>query len=357
MQKHLKSCIGMLDKITLFQNQRNWNVIRSGVLDLIEQDHGQGVAQGGALTQRLEQTLAERFQRRYCVTTGSCSDALTIAVLCLDLPANSAIAVSNYTFTATAHAVARAGHQAVPVDVDEHYCINADAMPDCQAVLAVDIFGNMSNWNQLNRLGLPVICDAAQSFESRRDTWSAQQGLISCVSFSPSKTISSWGSGGALLTDDADIAALARKLRLHGKLNNNQVSVHAGMNSMISSFEAACVLVGLEHAEAWQHRRQEIAEYLRSASKYSCAIDVSLAQHTYHKLVFQSTNRSSVMDQFRSAGVDCAVHYSTLINDEPLYHSNTTMTVSDRLKQVSFTVPNQHTLTDEEVERIGNLLK
>ena len=357
MPKHLKSCTGMLDKITLFQNQRNWNTIRSGVLSLLEQDHSQGTAQGGSLTRRLEQTLAERFQRRYCVTTGSCSDALTMAVLCLDLPANSTIAVSNYTFTATAHAVARAGHRVVPVDVDRNYCINVDQIPDCSAVMAVDIFGNMSDWNRLNQLAVPVICDAAQSFESQRQAWSAQQGLISCVSFSPSKTISSWGSGGALLTDDADIAEQARKLRLHGKLNNNQVSIHPGMNSMISSFEAACVLVGLEYADAWQQRRQQIAEYLAGVSKYPCAIDFSLDQHTYHKLVFQSTARSAVIDQFKSAGVDCVVHYSTLINDEPLYHSNTAMTVSDQLKHTSFTVPNQHTLTDEEVEQIGNLLK
>jgi dTDP-4-amino-4,6-dideoxygalactose transaminase len=357
MPKHLKSCTVMLDKITLFQNQRNWDTIRSGVLELIEKDHSLGLAQNGSLTQRLEQVLAERFQRRYCVTTGSCSDALTVAVLCLDLPADSAIAVSNYTFTATAHAVARAGHRVVPVDVDRNYCINAEVIPDCEAVMAVDIFGNMSDWNRLNQLDVPVICDAAQSFESRQQVWSAQQGLISCVSFSPSKTISSWGSGGALLTDDADIADQARKLRLHGKLNNNQSSIHPGMNTMISSFEAACVLAGLEHAEAWQQRRRQIAEYLAGVSVHPCAIDFSLDQHTYHKLVFQSSERSAVIDRFKTNNIDCVVHYSTLINDEPLYRCNTAMPVSDHLKHTSFTVPNQHTLTDEEVERIGALLK
>jgi dTDP-4-amino-4,6-dideoxygalactose transaminase len=346
----------MSDKIALFQNQRNWDQIGPAVLDLIQQDHALGISQNGQLTQRLEQTLAQRFGRSHCVTTGSCSDALTIAVLALNLPPNSRVAVSNYTFTATAHAVARAGHIAVPVDVDSRYCIDPQKIQNCQAAIAVDLFGNMSSWTDLDRLNIPVICDAAQSFESRQDRWSAQQGLISCVSFSPSKTISSWGSGGALLTDNAEIAAQARKLRLHGKSNNNQVSIHAGMNSMISSFEAACVLVGLDHAGSWQQRRQQIAEYLVDCSVYPCAIDFDLPQHTLHKLVFQSDSRDQIMQKFKQARIDCVVHYSTLINDEPLYHTKADFNASDRLKQISFTVPNQHTLTDLEVERIGELL-
>jgi dTDP-4-amino-4,6-dideoxygalactose transaminase len=177
------------------------------------------------------------------------------------------------------------------------------------------------------------------------------------VSFSPSKTVSSWGSGGALLTDDADLADLARRLRLHGKSNNNDASIHAGMNSMISTFEAACVLAGLELSESCQRRRQHIAQYLIDNSVYSSSTDRNLSQHTLHKLVFQSENRSDVIDRFKKAHIDCVVHYSRLINDEPLYGTASAMPVSDRLKNVSFTVPNQHTLTDQEVERIGELLK
>lgn len=348
----------MSNSISLFQNQRVWNQIKSRVLELIEQDHSVGLAQNSSLVRYLEAQLAERFSRRYCVTTGSCSDALTLAMLALNLPAESRVAVSNYTFTASAHAIARAGYQAIPVDVTDNYCIDPALISDCQAVMAVDIFGNMSDWRSLNSLNLPVICDSAQSFESHNgDSWSASNGQISCVSFSPSKTISSWGSGGALLTDDADQADLARRLRLHGKSNNNDESIHPGMNSMISTFEAACVLAGLELSESWQRRRQHIARYLIDNSVYTSATDQSLAQHTLHKLVLQSENRAAVIHKFKTANIDCAVHYSRLINDEPLYGTGDAMPVSDRLKNVSFTVPNQHTLTDQEVEQIAKVLQ
>jgi dTDP-4-amino-4,6-dideoxygalactose transaminase len=220
------------------------------------------------------------------------------------------------------------------------------------------MFGNMSDWRTLDGLDIPVINDAAQSFESYNGTdWSAQKGVASCVSFSPSKTISSWGSGGALLTDDADIAELARRLRLHGKINNNDNSVHAGMNSMLSSFEAACVVAGLEHSETWQRRRQQIAGHLTSSSVYNSVIDSNLPQHTLHKLVFQSDDRVSIQKQFSKANIDCPVHYTRLVNDESLYHIDQLFPVSDRYKQTSFTVPNQHTLTDAEVERIAKVLQ
>lgn len=347
----------MSSNISLFQNQRNWNQIKSRVFDLIAQDHDRGLCQNGNLTQQLESELAGKFKRKHCITTASCSDALTIAVICLNLPEKSIVAVSNYTFTATAHAVARAGHLVVPVDVDKNYCMDIEKIPKCSAVIAVDIFGNMSNWHALNKLDIPVICDAAQSFESFDQQWSAQQGLISCVSFSPSKTISSWGSGGALLTDDDQLAEQARKLRLHGKLNNSQPSIHPGMNSVMSSFECASVLAGLEHADTWQKRRKQIARYLTDCSVYPCAIDLDLDQHTFHKLVFQANDRDGIIKKFKNAGVDVGIHYSTLINDEPLYSTGHKFVISDYLKSVSFTVPNQHTLTDGEVERIGELLK
>lgn len=343
--------------INLFQNDRLWNEIRSDVIELVDREHSTGMAQNSNLVRLLESRLAEFYNRQYCVTFASCTDALVGACIALQLPKHSSVGVSNYTFTATAHAVARAGYTPVPVDVTENYTIDVDKIPAVDAVIAVDVFGNMSNWDQLQLLGIPVINDAAQSLESHNGAmWSATYGDISCISFSPSKTVSSWGSGGALLTDDADIAAQARLLRLHGKPNNATPSVHPGMNSMISSFEAACVWAGLDRSESWQKRRREIANQIINNSKYSCAID-DIPIHTLHKLVFQSEDRANVMQHLKDQGVASAVHYGLTINDESLYNTGNDFSVSNRLKATSFTVPNQQSLTDEEVEQIAKALQ
>ena len=344
--------------IGLFQNQRNWQTIKEQVLDLVNEDHNIGRAQNGTLMKQLETVLAKRFNRQYCVSVASCTDALLIGMLAMDLKPNSKVAVPNYTFTATAHAVARAGHTVVPVDVGADYCYDptADA-PVVDAIVGVDMFGNMCDWEVVQQLGVPAINDAAQSIESHNGKkHSAEYGDIACLSFSPSKTISSWGSGGAILTNSKSIADKARKLRLHGKETNDATAIHAGMNSMMSSFECACVLVGLEHSAEWQTRRHRISEYLIGKSKYKSARK-KLPRHTYSKLVFQSDDRSQTLEHLHKQNIGTAIHYNMMITDETLYRGGKTLPLSIQLKAKSFTVPNQHTLTDAEVEHIGKNLK
>jgi dTDP-4-amino-4,6-dideoxygalactose transaminase len=284
----------------------------------------------------------------------NCTDALTAGIIALNLPRQSLVGVSDYTFTASAHAIARAGHVAVALDVGDDYCLAT--AKDVTAVLAVDVFGNMTDIKQFD---MPVIMDCAQSLESKNNNvWSAKQGIFSCVSFSPSKTVSSWGSGGALLTDDDAVAATVRKLRLHGKSANADAAIHPCLNSMLSTFEAACIWVGLEHSTKWQLRRQQIATYLCSESRYQSAINWQQDQHTLHKLVFQSTDMNSVKKRLQQHSIEYAQHYQQLIHTEPLYQQLAqNCSNSRRLSQISFTVPNQHTLTDYEVEQIAKALK
>ena len=358
MQKHLHYCISMSDNIGLFQTERAWAQIRAEVFDLVDTWHQKGIAQNGGILLELESELAKRFNRKYCVATANCTDALDLSLQSLKLPRNAKVAVSNYTFTATAHAIQRAGYYVVPVDVTDNYTIDVEKIANVDAVVPVDLFGNMSYWNGLNRLDIPLINDAAQSLESSdRHGWSASKGLVSCLSFSPSKTISSWGSGGAILTDDEEIANQCRLLRLHGKSKNDDISVGAGLNSMMSTMEVASVLVGLKYSQDWQDRRTRISEYIRSNCNLKCGNDDGLMHNTYHKLVFQSDHRDALVAKLNKEGIGAAVHYRQTIKDEEIYKTKESFPNSDRLKAITFTLPNQHTLTDAEVERIIKALK
>jgi dTDP-4-amino-4,6-dideoxygalactose transaminase len=324
----------------------------------VNQAHNVGQAQNGVLTHQLETELANRYDRKFCITTACATDALDIAIQSLGLAPHSRIAVPNYTFTATAHAVIRAGHVPVVFDVEDNYCINANRIHDVDAIVPVDLFGNMCDYKSLMTHGVPIVVDAAQSLESTDvdGIASPSRGILSCVSFSPSKTISSWGSGGAILTDDPVLADRCKKLRLHGKQANASQSIAAGLNSMMSSSECAAVLVGLKHSAKWQSRRKAIADYLVSESRHSAAVD-PLSQHTLSKLVFQAQDQKSAVERLSQLNVETAVHYRLLINDEQIYHSSQNFLNSNRLQSISFTVPNQHTLTDYEVELIAKGLK
>jgi len=345
-------------KIKLFQTDRIWSVIKDEVFDLVDQAHRRGQAQGGQLTQELESTLAARFYRKHCITTACATDALDIAIQSLELAPGSHVAVPNYTFTATAHAIARSGHQLTVADVLDNYCIDANTVHQTEAIVSVDLFGNMCDYRQLYAKNVPVIVDAAQSLESvdHNGTASAKHGLLSCISFSPSKTISSWGSGGAVLTDNDELAQRCRLLRLHGKQANKNIAIAPGLNSMMSSFECAAVLVGLRYSAQWQDRRASIADYLINASRYQSCMD-SLPQHTFSKLVFQSDQRDATVKHLSQLNIETAVHYNLLINDEQIYRCSQNFLNSSRLQSISFTVPNQHTLSDTEVEIIAKGLK
>lgn len=348
----------MTNQISLFQTERVWDEIKEEVFDQVDIWHRTGVAQGGVPTKQLESVLSLMFDRKYAVTTACCTDALILALKALKLPKNAPVAVSNYTFTASAHAISRAGYQVVPVDIIDNYTIDVSQIPkEVQAVVAVDLFGNMSDWDSLSELGIPIINDAAQSLESDDGTKKSPcYGVISCISFSPSKTVSSWGSGGAALTDDPQLAENMKLLRLHGKSSNGSTAVDPGLNSVMSSFECAAVISGLRRKDDWHARRTEIAEFLIANSRFETGIDY-LPKHTLHKLVFQAENRSNITDTISNKKIQTAYHYSLTINDEPLYRTLRDFPVSDRLKKISFTVPNQHTLTDIEVEQIARALK
>ena len=337
--------------ITLFQTERSWQEIREQVLHLVDVEHSQGRAQNGQLVRDLEQRLAVQFDRKYCVTVANCTDALAIAMMCLELPHGSRVAVSDYTFVASATAIATAGYQVVPVDVAADYCV-ATWPDDVDAILAVDIFGNMCN---LPDTDIPIVVDAAQSFESHNgQTWSAKRGRIACVSFSPSKTISSWGSGGAILTDDPDVFAKAKLIRLYGR-DTDSNTAQPGMNSMLSSFEAACVWAGLDHQHSWRQRRDKITRYLVQHSRFLTGIDMRLPAHTFHKLVFTDPDRKQTMSRLRSQEIDSVVHYSRTVHQHPWFSGH--CAVSADLALRSFTVANQHTLTDTEVEHLARALR
>jgi dTDP-4-amino-4,6-dideoxygalactose transaminase len=343
----------MSDRIKLFQLDRLWKEVHLDLTRLAAAEMKKGFAQKGPFVEKLENRIAEYFDRKHCITTASCTDALYIGVTALGLPSHSRIAVNNYTFVASAHAIRKAGHIPVPIDIDDRYSMNIELINNCDAAIVVDLFGNMSPLPYI-----PTIVDAAQSFESMEDCiTSANRGKIACVSFSPTKTISSWGSGGAILTDDDDIAEKCYRLRLHGKLKNSDDAIEAGSNSMISVFEAAAIWTGMNKMHRWRDRRDLIARYIAKESSYECGIDLSQDRHTHSKLVFTSKDAPAIIKKLNDENIEACLTYSRLISEETLYKNNNDYPNSVRLRNTTFTVPNQHTLTDDEVERIAKALK
>jgi dTDP-4-amino-4,6-dideoxygalactose transaminase len=205
--------------------------------------------------------------------------------------------------------------------------------------------------------------DAAQSIETVYQGKSSMKvGIASAVSFAPTKTIPVFGSGGAVITDDDNLAALAKLWRTHGKTSNKSQSACVGANSMMSSMEASQLLSCINQHEQWRTRREQIAMiYTLSNSNPKLRMPKSLGQHTWHKFVItcdNPTTRERLKSHMDSRGVQTEIYYDLLINKEEIFRRFYSPTpVADRLSLTSLALPCQHTLTDEEVNTIAQALK
>lgn len=333
-----------------FNLDRHWQDVGSQVIDLANQHLSNGTCQRGELTQQLEQQLAAVTGKRFCKTYGSGTAALTQGLRNLKLPSNTEVLVPAYTFLASASAVSLAGLRPVFVDVDEFYHIDLnDAASkisnNTRVLLYVTLLGSparadIGEW--CANKGLLLVEDAAQSLGA-----TLSDAMFSMLSFSPTKPCTSFGSGGAIVTNCLGIARNAELGRLHGKRKNDDITSILSVNSVMSTHEVAGVLVNLDLLEEHAQRRRAIAnEYIRELTGI-----VEFAKYrkgtTYSKFVIRHANRDAM------PGV---VHYGLLPPQEAIYNTELPSNCA-RLQMLSKTLPNCAYMSDAEVESIIKAVK
>lgn len=348
--------------IKLFQLDRIWSEIRHDALASMDLVASQGWAQKGPSTLALEQWLCDYSGRKHAIAVASCTDALR-CILEYHFPIESLIGVPSYTFIATVNAIERAGLVPIFLDVDANYHVKLTDIGGLNGIVGVDLFGLAQDYDKIADLDIPFVMDAAQSIETfdRHGRSSLAQGIASAVSFSPTKTIPAFGSGGAILTDDDEFATWARKWRTHGKNVNSDVAITAGANSMMSSLEAAQVLCCVNHHQQWRDRRQAIAEeFIINITSDRLIAPSTRGQHTWHKFIIRCADlegRQQLRDHLTAHGVDSQVYYQPLVHEEELYLCDVVLHNSTWLSERSLGIPCQHTLTDEEIKTITNALR
>jgi len=333
-----------------FNLDRHWQEVGKKVTDLANEHLINGVCQRGKITEELEDRIAKVAGKRYCKTYGSGTAALAQGLRNLNLPPNSEVLVPAYTFLATASAVSLAGLQPVFVDVDDFYHIDLEdaaskISKNTQVLIYVTLLGSparqdIGNWCKQHDLLL--VEDAAQSFGAP-----LSDSVFSMLSFSPTKPCTSFGSGGAIVTNCLGIARNAELSRLHGKRKNDDVTTVLGINSVMNTHEIASVLVNLDMLEEHTQRRRAIAyEYIRELAGV-----VEFAKYrkgtTYSKFVIKHANRDAMPG---------TVHYRVLPPQETIYNIELPENCA-RLQTESITLPNCAYMTDQEVELVIKAVK
>jgi dTDP-4-amino-4,6-dideoxygalactose transaminase len=204
------------------------DVVKRRVLDRIAKTIDDGSFTNGEAVAEFEQEFAEHVGRRHCVGVSSGLDALRLALIASGLASGSGVIVPASTFAATFAAVIQAGGNPVPVDITEaDYNLDvqeteAAAARGATHILPVHLYGQMADMRELSRVaqshGLQIVEDACQAHGARRDGLRVGDvGQAAAFSFYPAKNLGAMGDAGALVTDDGELAARARALRVHGE--------------------------------------------------------------------------------------------------------------------------------------------
>jgi dTDP-4-amino-4,6-dideoxygalactose transaminase len=274
-----------------------------------------------------EQELAAYVGTAHAIGVANGTDALSIAARALEIGPGDEVIVPSFTFYATAEAIAAIGATPAFCDIDrDTRNITADTVravltPRTKAVVAVDLFGVPAEIPAIKEAtGLPVIEDAAQALgASLNGVKAGALGDIATFSFYPSKNLGAFGDGGAITTDNSELAARVRALRFHGS-RDKQSFEYVGYNSRLDEVQAAILRVLLPHIDAWcDGRRAGVQAY----------VDAGLGAHlelggaplgatpAWHLYVVTHPDADAKLKLLNDAGVQARAYYRLPLHRQP----------------------------------------
>ena len=292
-------------------------------------DHGQYIL--GPEVAELEQRLAAYVGVEHCIAVASGTDALLIALMALGVGAGDEVITTPFSFIATAETIALLGAVPVYTDIDPRTYnldpskIEAAITPRTKAIIPVSLYGQPADFPAINaiaqRHGLPVIEDGAQSFGAQQHgRRSCNLSTIGTTSFFPSKPLGGYGDGGACFTNDAELAGLMRRISRHGQ-SRHYFHTEVGVNGRIDTLQAAILLAKLELFDGEVAFRQQIGErYSQCFQTAGVATTPYLAPgntSVYAQYTIAVENRAAVQEALKDIGIPTAVHYPTLLCQQP----------------------------------------
>ena len=319
----------------------------------------------------LEQALAAYVGVKHCITAASGTDSLEIALRALGVETGDEVITVPFTWISSAEVIALVGAKPVFIDIDDSTFnidtsrIEAAITPRTKAVLPVNLFGQMPDYERINQIagrhGLPVIEDGAQSFgATQRGRRSCGVTTIGSTSFFPAKPLGCFGDGGALFTDDNALADKMRAIRTHGGMRRHEHPL-VGMNGRFDTLQAAVVLAKLPHFD-W-----ELGERSRIAARYASLLDPRIVPqtapentHVYAQYTIRVRNRDLVAEKLKAAGIPSAVYYPRCLHEQPVFsglgYTWGDFPNSEKASREVLSLPMHPFLTEQDQDRIVSAL-
>ncbi len=330
----------------------------------------------GPLVAEFEEKIAQYCGRKFACSVSSCTDALFFALKAADVGEGDEVLVTSFSFIASASCILRAG--AIPVFVDinaDDFMMDLESAKQClskktKAVIGVHLFGQSlpaKEWEEFTvKHNLIFIEDAAQSlgsqFQNRRV---GQMGLISCLSFDPTKVLGAFGTGGAVLTDDRKIYSILKKFRYHGKDEKNDDFEILGYNSRMTTLQAALLNLQMKWLDRWIAQRQSIAQgYTDRLKDIEGLVSPSIrlgSKHIFHKYVLKTTRRDELKKYLEGQGIAAMIHYPHALYEygvfKKYYTSKMPLATVNKIKTEVLSLPIYPELEASEIEYIVDSIR
>ena len=324
-------------------------------------DHGQYIM--GPEVGELEEQLANYVGVKHAITCANGTDALTLAMMVLDVKQGDAVFCPTFTFFATAETIAfqhatpilvdsdAATFNLCPVDLERRIIkVISEGKLKPKAIVAVDLFGLPADYPAIvaiaKKYDLKIIEDAAQGFGGEIDGQRAGSfGDIATTSFFPAKPLGCYGDGGAIFTNNDDYAALLRSYRVHGKGSDKYDNVRIGMNSRLDTIQAAILLEKLAAFPDELRQRNHAAKYYETAlaGRYQTPVTPDGYLSSWAQYTLVDENRDAIMADYKTKGVPTVIYYGTCMHQQTAFkdlgYSDTEFPVASRLARQVFSLP------------------
>ncbi|MEN8391565.1 DegT/DnrJ/EryC1/StrS family aminotransferase [Acinetobacter indicus] len=345
------------------QQARLKDKIEAGIQNVLT--HGQYIL--GPEVKELEEKLAAYVGAKYCITCANGTDALQIAQMAFGIGPGDEVITPGFTYIATAETVAILGATPVYVDVNpKTYNLDVEQLeaaitPRTKAIIPVSLYGQCADFDAINAIAakynIPVIEDAAQSFGATyKGRKSCNLTTVACTSFFPSKPLGCYGDGGAIFTNDDELAKVIRQIARHGQ-DRRYHHIRVGMNSRLDTLQAAILLPKLEILDEEMQARQRVAEtYTKLFNEAGVNTTPCIETHNqsaWAQYTIQVENRDDVQAKLKEQGIPTAVHYPIPLNKQPaVANANVSLPVGDAIAERVMSLPMHPYLTAEAQEKI-----
>ena len=342
-------------------------------------EHGKYIL--GPEVSELEEALSDFVGSKYCVTCSSGTDALLMSLMAKDLGPDDAVIVPSFTYIASAEVVELLGAKTYFCDINPNtFNIETGNLEDiCKKIskddknlkglIAVDIFGLPARYRLLEEFAIDksifLIQDMAQSFGSSiRGKKSGTFGDLGATSFFPSKPLGCYGDGGAIFTNDPELAELLRSIRVHGAGENKYDNVRIGINGRLDTLQAAILLEKLKIFSAEFSTRQDIASYYKEHLDSSIITQYLptdyLSGNALFPIILSDTgHRDRIIKALSDNKIPSMIYYPKPLNKQVTFLQNRNMPsqpVSESLSNKILSIPFHPYLSQKDLDQIINVI-